>query len=547
MGNQLAGRIVLLLLIAGWLDAPSQDSDLLRISSQRRIVSDLDSSATVIVNDISFWKPGETAIIVCDMWDRHWCKGAEERVNELAPEINKVLKVARDKGVLIIHAPSGVTDYYSGSAARKLGRKFAGKKFGDLISPDKLESEAKAIWPIDQSDGGCDCKEKCTRGKPWTKQHDSIEIVEGDAVSDSGEEMAGLFTKKAIANVILVGVHANMCIVNRPFGLRNMVRLGMNVMLMRDLTDVMYNSDMRPEVSHFTGTSLVLEYMETHIAPTMVSTDFTGEKQFRFKEDHRAVVAFITAESEYRANQRLPEFAHQLLLTEPVACEFALGKPVMKGEGRNNIENLQILKDADLAVIFIRRRALEAEKMKLIREYVHSGKPLLGIRTASHAFDAGKTVPREGGVLEQADGPVSDVLAQWPEFDRDVLGGNYQGHFGHLEEGTTVSIVPGMERHPLLAGFPLEGYTSPNWLYKNRPLRSATVQVLLTGEIPGELPEPVFWINHPGDNTVIYTSLGHWDDWEEEGFMHIMTNSVRYLLGNEISKTINHEATNFYK
>jgi len=547
MKNYSAKLIVMFGMIMGWTVASSQEPDLLRISTQQRIPSDLDNGAYIITNETSFWKPDETAIIVCDVWDQHWCKSATERVGELAPAINNVLKIARAKGVLIVHAPSDVIDYYENSPERKLGNKYPNKKLGKLISQDKLDTETDAIWPIDQSDGGCDCETKCIQGKAWKKQHEAIDILKGDAISDSGEEIGGLLLKQGITNVILMGVHTNMCVVGRSFGLRNMVRLGKNVVLMRDLTDVMYDPDMNPNVSHFTGTSLMLEYIETHISPTMVSTDFTGEKQFRFKEDDRPTVAFITAESEYRANQRLPEFAHQLLLYENVNCEFALGKPIMKGEGRHNIENLQIMKDADLAVLFIRRRALEPEKMELIRDYVSSGKPILGIRTASHAFDAKKTVPREGGTVVQADGSVSEVLAQWPEFDKVVLGGNYQGHFGHLKEGTKVSMVPGLEQHPLLNGFPLEGYTSPNWLYKNRPLRSANSQVLLTGEIPGQLPEPVLWINNNGNNTVIYTSLGHWDDWEEEGFRSVILNSVKYLLGKEITSTTSYETTDFYK
>jgi hypothetical protein len=235
------------------------------------------------------------------------------------------------------------------------------------------------------------------------------------------------------------------------------------------------------------------------------------------------------------------------MLKEDIQCEFALGKPIMKGEGRHNIENLQILNDADLAVFFIRRRALEPEKMDLIRDYVSRGMPVLGIRTASHSFNAKKDVPREGGGIVLADGSVSDLLAQWPGFDKEVLGGNYQGHFGHLKEGTRVSVVPGMEGHPLLEGFPLEGYTSPNWLYKNRPLSSDHIQVLLTGTIPGVAPEPVLWINKTENNNVIYTSLGHWDDWEEQGFRNVMSNAVFYLLRRDIEKTNNYETTDFYK
>ncbi len=547
MKNGLTISIIILIIQMGWTNAKARDPEPVKISMQKRIASELDNGAHIIVNEIEFWQPERTAIIVCDMWDMHWCRGATERVNELAPAINEVLKTAREKGVFVVHSPSDVMDYYKNAPQRKLGKKYPDKRFGDLISPGKLDSEAHAIWPIDQGDGGCDCKTKCRQDKPWTRQHESIEIMNGDAISDSGSEIAGLFQKKGIRNVILVGVHANMCIVNRSFGLRSMTRLGLNTVLMRDLTDGMYNHEMSPNVSHFTGNNLIVEYIETYICPTIVSGDFTGEKQFRFENDERPMVAFITAESEYRANQRLPEFAGELLLKADVNCEFALGKPVMKGEGRHNIENLQILSDADLAVFFIRRRALEPEQMDLIRDYVSSGKPVLGIRTASHAFDARKNVPREGGGIVLADGSISDMLAQWPEFDKDVLGGNYQGHFGHLKEGTKVSIVPGMEGHPLLIGFPLEGYISPNWLYRNRPLRGENIQVLLTGTIPGELPEPVLWINRSESNLVIYTSLGHWDDWEEEGFRNMMHNSVNYLLGKKIIKNVNHEKTDFYK
>ena len=541
----------IILLIVGWSPAPAQgssrESDILRISVQSRIPSELDSGAYILVNEIRHWKPEETAIIICDMWDQHWCRSATKRVNELAPVVDKVVKIAREKGVLIVHAPSDVVDYYDGTPQRELGERYPDKKLGELLSGDKLAKEMYAFWPIDQSDEGCDCEEKCRVHYPWTRQHEAIEIMTGDVISDSGKEMAGLFRNRGISNVILVGVHVNMCIVNRSFGLRNMVRLGTNVVLMRDLTDAMYNPEMAPQVSHFTGNSLMFEYIESYIAPTMVSTDFTGEKQFRFKDDPRPLVAFVTAEGEYRANQRLPEFAHALLLKENVNCEFALGKPAMEGEGRHNMENLQILQDADLAVFFARRRALEHDKMALIRDFVLSEKPVMGIRTASHAFDARKPIPREGGPMTLTDGTVTELLDQWPEFDREVLGGNYQGHYGQQEEGTKISVIPGMEAHPLLHSFPLEGFTSSGTLYRNRPLRSTHAQVLLMGTIPGQEAEPVFWINDTGKNKVIYTSLGHWDDWEEEEFRKLMINSVRYLLGKEISKYSDDEETNLYK
>jgi type 1 glutamine amidotransferase len=303
---------------------------------------------------------------------------------------------------------------------------------------------------------------------------------------------------------------------------------------MRDMTDTMYDSKQSPNVNHFTGTSLINEYIETYVCPSMVSSDFTGKKQFRFKNDKRPIVAFVIAENEYQANRTLPEFAHELLLTKGVNCEFALGKEEFKEPNLYNIENLQILNDADLVVIQVRRRALPSEQMNLIKEYVNSGKPVLGIRTASHAFAASQTVPRTGGNVVAAAGQVSELLAQWPEFDKDILGGNYKGHYGLMKEGIVFSVVPGMENHPLFKGVSTEDFIGPvvtsYTLYENRPLRSENIQVLLLGAIPEKPVEPVLWINNRGNGKVIYTSMGHWDDWKIEKFRRIMFNAVDFLL-----------------
>jgi nicotinamidase-related amidase/type 1 glutamine amidotransferase len=512
----------------------NENIQMIRMSLQKRIPSDSVKGDYTLMNEIQEWNPNETAIIICDMWDKHWCKGASERVAEMAPFMNNVVTIAREKGVLIVHAPSSCMDYYKNAPARKLGQKYRSKKASRIISEANLASEKDAEWPIDQSDGGCDCSVECKQESPWTHQIDFIKIFDNDAISDSGAEISGLFNQKGIKNVILMGVHTNMCVIGRSFGLRNMVRMGMNVALMRDLTDTMYDSKQKPNVSHYTGTSLVNEYIETFVCPTMVSTDFTGQKQFRFNDDKRPVVAFIIAENEYHANQTLPKFAHHLLLTKGVNCEFALGKPVYEGEGIHNIENLKILQDADLAVIFARRRALPSEQMNLLKEFVTNEKPILGIRTASHAFNANQVVPNSGGGVAAAKGKVSDFLDQWPEFDKDVIGGNYKGHYPPLKVGIVFSVVPGMETHPLLRGVSPDGFVGTvapiNSLYQNRSLRSQNVQVLMLGSIPEQPSEPVLWINHLAKGNVVYTSMGHWEDWKMKDFQQIMDNAVDYLL-----------------
>jgi hypothetical protein len=78
-----------------------------------------------------------------------------------------------------------------------------------------------------------------------------------------------------------------MCVLGRPFAIRQQVYLGKNVVLMRDMTDTMYNPDRPPGVDHFTGTDLVVEHVEKHWCSSLTSSDITGNKPFRFKEDTR--------------------------------------------------------------------------------------------------------------------------------------------------------------------------------------------------------------------------------------------------------------------
>ncbi|MDR1562650.1 MAG: isochorismatase family protein [Dysgonamonadaceae bacterium] len=548
---------VLIFVQAIEVNAKKKVENSLRVSLQQRVDSPYegDEGLKVITNSIQLWRPSETAIIVCDMWDRHWCPDATARVAEIAPHLDEVLNIAREKGVKIVFAPSECMDYYRDYPGRKEAQKFRDKKIMEIAKKNsfggRLPSEEGALWPIDQSDEGCENDGE----KPklvWKKQIDALTIKDNDLISDSGTEIGSYFKKKGIKNVILTGVHTNMCVIGRSFGLRAMKQMGVNVVLMRDMTDLMYNHAMPPYVDHFTGLDLIEEYIETYVCPSIVSSDFTNKKQFVFKDDKRPRVAFLTAESEYRANQRLPQFAHDLTMKN-IHCDFALGLPIM-GEAkpdatnevkaeyaaygmpvdieksnteaptRHNLENLQILEDADLAIVFIRRRALESSKMRKIKEYVASGRPLIGIRTASHAFDAKGNVPRSGGSIVAADEKADNELDQWSEFDKDVLGGNYQGHYGHLKTGTDVTLTPGMEEHPILRG--VEPFNSPNWMYKNRPLRAKDIQVLLLGTNPGVPQEPVCWLK----GNIFYTSLGHWDDWKINNFRKLMLNAVDYLL-----------------
>ncbi len=72
-----------------------------------------------VVEKKASWDAKKTALIVCDMWDDHWCKSAARRVGEMAGPLNEVVKTARARGVFIIHAPSTCTSFYDGTPQRK--------------------------------------------------------------------------------------------------------------------------------------------------------------------------------------------------------------------------------------------------------------------------------------------------------------------------------------------------------------------------------------------------------------------------------------------
>jgi len=241
------------------------------------------------------WNPKKTTIIVCDMWDHHWCKSAEGRVGELAGPMNEMLKAARARGVFVIHAPSTCTAFYKDTLQRKRAQTAPFSKTPIALAVSERwgtawywpDGKHEGVLPIDDSDMGCDCKVKCEIRSPWTRQIAAIEIVENDAITDDGQETWNLLSERKIENVILCGVHLNMCVLGRPFAIRQMAKLGKNVSLIRDMTDTMYNPDRPPGVSHFEGTDRVVEHVERYWCPSFLSTDITGKPAFCFKGDTR--------------------------------------------------------------------------------------------------------------------------------------------------------------------------------------------------------------------------------------------------------------------
>lgn len=223
------------------------------------------------------WNVAETAIIVCDMWDDHHCKIAAQRVGVMAPRMNGVLTAARDRGVMIIHAPSETMNMYAGTAYRT--RMEQAPAATPPVPIERrcdvdLTREPRPL-PVDRA---LDCDDAVLEPvvRRHTKQHAGIDIIGFDGISDNGQEIFNFCQQEGIKNVVLMGVHTNYCVLGRSFGIRQMVRLGRNVVLCRDLTDALYDPRQPPYVSHARGTELVVEHVEQYWCPSIVSSDMVS-------------------------------------------------------------------------------------------------------------------------------------------------------------------------------------------------------------------------------------------------------------------------------
>ena len=208
----------------------------------------------------------QVAIIICDMWDKHWCDGATERCGALAEKMAPVIKAARAKGIQIIHAPSETMNFYLDTPQRRR------VLLAPRVEMPKLLEISEPPLPIDDSGGGCDTPQKPWY-KAWTREIAKLDIGEFDGISDNGDEVYCFLKQQGIQYLIVMGVHTNMCVLNRTFAIRQMTRRGIQCILARDLTDTMYNPKMRPFVSHDKGTELVVEHIEKYWCPSVLSSD----------------------------------------------------------------------------------------------------------------------------------------------------------------------------------------------------------------------------------------------------------------------------------
>ncbi len=234
-------------------------------------------------------------------------------------------------------------------------------------------------------------------------------------------------------------------------------------------------------------------------------------------DDEAPHIVFMVTEDphNYEAHASIPPFAEML------RDEHGFEATVIEGEGEPEafyFPGLDALTEADLLVVFFRRRALSEEQMGLIRDYLEAGNPLVGIRTANHAFS----------VRDDA----AEGYEDWWDFVPDILGCENRG-YGPVEPGTEVSVAPGAEEHPILDGVEPLTWRSEGNVYLVDPLIDEDAQPLLIGEAE-EHTEPIAWTRETGyGGRVFYTSLGYPSDFEVPAFRTLLVNGIRWALGEE--------------
>ena len=506
------------------------------------------------------WDAKKTAVVICDMWDKHWCQMATQRVGQMAPRMNEFVKEARKRGSLIIHCPSETMEFYKDTPQRKLAQAapVATPKI-ELQRWCRIDLAKEAPLPIDDTDGGCDTVPPDPNFKAWSRQIATIEVQDGDAVTDSAEAYY-LMRQRGIENVIVMGVHTTMCVLGRPFSIRQLVQQGLNVVLCRDLTDTMYNPKKQPFGSHFTGTDLVVEHIEKYWCPTITSGDLLDGKEYRFPADKRPHVVAIVSEEEYETHHTLPEFAAKHLGQDfrasfvfggadatdirgrkpeasrptPATSDFTKDKALLSSliahptsSNKDDLLGLEVLDSADVLLISSRRRTPAIEQLDRIRKFVAAGKPMVGIRTASHPFHL-------------RDKPAPEGRADWLTFDADIWGGHYTNHYGDAKSGpnSIITITDAAKAHPLLTGFKSGEYHSGGTLYLTSPLAEGT-HVLLTGRFGDKPVEPVAWtFTRKDGGRSFYTSLGHKSDFAQPEFARLLRNSLLWAAGLNVPNEV---------
>ena len=211
-------------------------------------------------------------------------------------------------------------------------------------------------------------------------------------------------------------------------------------------------------------------------------------------EDGAFKIHMLSGAREYDSAASLKTFSSYLEQNHDVHCTVSLGE-----DGDRELPGIEALGEADVLLVFCRRLKLVPEQLAVVRRWCEAGRPVVGVRTASHAFQT------------------------WLAFDKLILGGDYKGHYG--TEAVQIRVHQPNATHPVLSGVPER--TRPGKLYRN-PKLAEDVSLLLTGTSPSG-SQPVAWVrvyDRERGARAFYTSMGIPADFRDAGFRTLLTNAV---------------------
>jgi hypothetical protein len=203
------------------------------------------------------------ALVICDVWDTHWCVDIRQRADVLAERLDAFAKVVRQYGGLVVHSPSDTVDtHYAGWEQRQRAAAYPRGKL------DAVVEMRPVVTPlVVQMTGGCPDMPLCRPRACWTKQHEAIEILPEDVISDSGQEIYNMVAHEEIGCILLAGQSLNMCVLGRPFGVLSLRAMGVPLRVVHDLTELAYAPVEPPHITMEQARWLVLGYLEAKWCP----------------------------------------------------------------------------------------------------------------------------------------------------------------------------------------------------------------------------------------------------------------------------------------
>jgi hypothetical protein len=258
-------------------------------------------------------------------------------------------------------------------------------------------------------------------------------------------------------------------------------------------------------------------------------------------------VVLVSGDEEYRSEEALTQLAKILATRHGFDCTvlYAIdpADSTINPEVRTNIPGLEALRDADLLILFTRFRDLPDDQMKEVVDYVESGRPIIGLRTSTHAFDLSSSPTYKGYTWNGPDGG----------FGRKVLGETWINHHGnHGSESTRGVVAPDAKDHPVVRGIADGDIWGPTDVYGvTLPLpgdtRPLVLGQVLSGMSPTDPPVagakndpmmPVAWVRtYTGaagkPARVFTTTMGASTDLQSEGVRRLLVNATYWALGLE--------------